>query len=256
MIRASHSENAALLELSQLRLLVVESVPGRLLSRCPLLHEYVSCLQFSTVEELSEIGVALLAPHIILLELDGEGGVELDLAARMHRLWPGVGLILVCEPDQMSVRLQGYARCADYCLVKPLIEVELISVIDALVRRLRMQVAPAGDCWVIDSRRQMLGLPDGRFLELSRNEYLVLQCLQRAPDQTASRQALAEALGVNYMTYDERRLEAIVSRLRRKIATFAGREAPIRALRNKGYLFTGSLLACQHGRAEPRRGSA
>lgn len=243
MKRVSHSENVAVLELSQLRLLVVESVAGRLLSNCPHLHEHVSCLQFSTVEGLSEIDVALLAPHIVLLELDGQASAELDLAARMHRLWPGVGFILACEPGQMNLRLQGYAHGADYCLVKPMVEVELVSVIDALARRLRMQVAPAGDCWVIDSQRQMLGLPDGRFLELSRNEYLVLQCLQRAPDQTASRQSLAEGLGVNYMTYDERRLEAIVSRLRRKIAAFAGREAPIRALRNKGYLFTGNLLA-------------
>lgn len=245
-----------MLELSQLRLLVVESVAGGLLSSCPHLHEYVSCLQFSTVQGLSEIDVALLAAHIVLLELGEQAGAELDLAARMHRLWPGVGFILACEPEQMHLRLQGYARGADYCLVKPLVEIELVSVIDALARRLRMQVAPAGDCWVIDSQRQMLGLPDGRFLELSRNECLVLQCLQRAPDQTASRQSLAEGLGVNYMTYDERRLEAIVSRLRRKIATFTGREAPIRALRNKGYLFTGNLLACQHERAEPRRGSA
>lgn len=245
-----------MLELSQLRLLVVESVAGGLLSSCPHLHEYVSCLQFSTVEGLSEIDVALLAPHIVLLELGEQAGAELDLAGRMHRLWPGVGFILACEPERTTLRLQGYAQGADYCLVKPLVELELLSVIDALARRLRMQVAPAGDCWVIDSQRQMLGLPDGRFLELSRNECLVLQCLQRAPDQTASRQSLAEGLGVNYMTYDERRLEAIVSRLRRKIATFTGREAPIRALRNKGYLFTGNLLACQHERAEPRRGSA
>lgn len=237
-------------ESSQLRLLVVESVAGALLSHCPRLHEQVSCLQFSTAEGLSEIDVALLAPHIVLLEVGERAEGELDLLARMHRLWPGVGLILACEPEQVRRRLQGYAHGADYCLVKPLLEIELVSVIDALARRLSMQVAPASDCWVIDSQRQMLGLPDGRFLELSRNEYLVLQCLQRAPDQTASRQSIAEGLGVNYMTYDERRLEAIVSRLRRKISTFAGREAPIRALRNKGYLFTGNLLA--HQRAQGR----
>jgi len=231
------------LESSQVRLLVVESVAGGLLNTCLRLYERVSCLQVSTVEALSEIDVALLAPHIVLLELGEQGTAELELAARMHRLWPGVGLILACEPEQMGLRLQGYASGADYCLVKPLAEVELVSVIDALARRLSMQVAPPGDCWVIDSQRQMLGLPDGRFLELSRNEYLVLECLQRAPDQTASRRSLAEGLGVNYMTYDERRLEAIVSRLRRKISMFAGRDAPIRALRNKGYLFTGNLLA-------------
>lgn len=238
--------------MSQVRLLAVESLAGGLLDACLHLHERVACLQLSTVEALSEIDIALLAPNIVLLELDGRGAAELELAARLHRLWPGVGLILVCEPGQMGLRLQGYALGADYCLVKPLAEVELVSVIDALARRLGMQVAPVGDCWVIDPQRQMLGLPDGRFLELSRNEYLVLECLQRAPDQTASRQSLAEGLGVNYLTYDERRLEAIVSRLRRKISTFAGREAPIRALRNKGYLFTGNLLArnrAQEGRA-------
>ena len=53
---------------------------------------------------------------------------------------------------------------------------------------------------------------------------------------------LAEGLGEDYLTYDERRLEAIVSRLRRKIAGLDGAPAPIRSLRNQGYAFIGRLL--------------
>lgn len=187
----------------------------------------------------------MLAPHIVLLEIGDSGSVELALAERMQRLWPDIGLILLIERTRLDQRLRGYALGADYCLDLPCIEDELVVVVEALMRRLLMLGAQAGDCWVIDSRQQRLCLPDGRLLELSRNECLVLQCLETAPQQTASRQLLAECLGASYLTYDERRLEAIVSRLRRKIADFAGREAPIRALRNKGYLFTGNLLACR-----------
>lgn len=230
--------------LSQVRLLAVEAVPGALLGHCLRLHERLLGLQVSTLETLLDLDVALLAPHIALLEIGESALAELALVERLQRLWPGIGLILLIDHNLLEQRLRGYALGADHCLDRRCSESELVSVIESLMRRLVMQDMPARDCWVIDSQQQTLRLPDGRVLELSRNECLVLECMHRAPEQMASRQLLAESLGANYLTYDERRLEAIVSRLRRKIARLAGREAPIRALRNRGYLFTGSLLAC------------
>lgn len=229
----------------QTRLLAVEALAGSLQGVILRLQARLGELQVGTFDSLQDLDVAMLAPHIVLLEVGEPGADELAMAERMQRLWPDIGLILLIGRKRLDQRLRGYALGADHCLDHPCAEDELLGVIEALMRRLSMQNTSSGDCWVIDAQAHRLHLPDGRVLALSRNECRVLQCLEHAPQQTASRQLLAECLGANYLEYDERRLEAIVSRLRRKIADFAGREAPIRALRNKGYLFTGNLLACK-----------
>lgn len=228
--------------LAHMRLLVVEAAPDSQPDLCLRLLGKVSFVTMSTVGSLQEAEIALFGPHIVLLELDGAGQAGLELAARIRTLWPGIGLILLTEPGRLDQRLAGYTLGADHCLGRAVAEDELLSAMEALMRRLGMQAAPLGDCWVIDAKRQALSAPDGQQLELSRKECRVLGLLREAPEQTANRRVLIEGLGEDYMTYDERRLEAIVSRLRRKIAGLDGAPAPIRSLRNQGYAFIGRLL--------------
>ena len=52
---------------------------------------------------------------------------------------------------------------------------------------------------------------------------------------------LIRALGEDPYQYDERRLEAMISRLRRKISQTSGTECPLKAWRNKGYSFSARL---------------
>lgn len=227
---------------AQMRLLVIEASPDGLVDLASGLQPMARSLMTSNAAQLQDVEIALFAPHIILLEVRPDDGLEMPLARRIRRLWPGAGLILVTERAQLEQRLQGYALGADHCLARPLPEVELAAVTAALMRRLSMQASPCGDCWVLDPRHQQLIAPDGKTVELSRAECQVVACMQQAPERTASRRCLAERLGENWLTYDERRLEAIFSRLRRKILSFTGLPAPIRALRNQGYAFTAALL--------------
>lgn len=227
---------------AQMRLLVIEAAPDSLVDLGTGLHALAHSLMMSTAVHLQDVEIALFAPHIILLEIPPEDGLEMALARRIRRLWPGAGLILVTERANLEQRLQGYALGADHCLARPLPEAELVALTAALMRRLSMQASPCGDCWVLDPRHQHLISPDGKTVELSRAETQVMTCIQQAPERTASRRMLAEELGEEYLTYDERRLEAIFSRLRRKILSFTGLPAPIRALRNQGYAFTAALL--------------
>lgn len=225
-----------------LRLLVIEASPDSLADLASGLYGMTRSLMMSNAAHLQDVEIALFAPHIILLEIHPDDGLEMPLARRIRRLWPGAGLILVTERANLEQRLQGYALGADHCLARPFPETELAALTAALMRRLAMQARPCGDCWVLDPRHQQLTSPTGKTVELSRAECQVMICMQQAPERTASRQRLAERLGEDWLTYDERRLEAIFSRLRRKILAFTGLPAPIRALRNQGYAFTAALL--------------
>jgi len=81
--------------------------------------------------------------------------------------------------------------------------------------------------------------PSGAGVTLTRSELVVLKILAIQPNQQATRPQIVEALGCAWESYDERRLETIVSRLKRKLLTECGAaDSPIRSLRGQGYVFT------------------
>ncbi|QNH79642.1 response regulator transcription factor [Pseudomonas protegens] len=221
---------------------MIEALPASLGSAHSDGYSMAHCLCMIERSRLQDVDIALFAPHIILLQVLPEDGLELALIKRIRRLWPDIGLILVTERGALKQHLQGYALGADYCLASPIVDAELKAVSGALMRRISMHIGPDSDCWVLDLPHRRLIAPDGKQLELSRTECLVLRCMQQAPKCTVSRRQLVEVLGEDYLSYDERRLEAIFSRLRRKMTASTGLQAPILSLRNQGYAFTASLL--------------
>jgi len=99
-------------------------------------------------------------------------------------------------------------------------------------------VNPVSDVVVLVERDQVLLLPDGQVLELTRSEALLLSRLARSTGQQATRQQLVETLGERYVDYDPRRLEAIVSRLRHKLSHAGLPADALRAIRHTGYILT------------------
>ena len=119
----------------------------------------------------------------------------------------------------------------------------VLAVVDSLQRRLASQ-QPTSDSWQLNALGLCLLSPAGVNIALSRNECLLLQCLLYSAAQQASRRALIQALNEDPLHYDERRLEALVSRLRRKISQAHASPCPLKSSRNHGYLFAASLRAC------------
>jgi len=83
--------------------------------------------------------------------------------------------------------------------------------------------------------------PNGKHIPLSHNEFCVLQAAAHAQGNLLSRKTLIEALGKNYLHFDERCLEALISRLRRKINSNVDGHFKLRGVRGHGYLF-GAVL--------------
>lgn len=48
------------------------------------------------------------------------------------------------------------------------------------------------------------------------------------------------ALGADFLAYDDRRIEVVMSRLRKKVELAAGVRAPIKSVRNVGYVLEGA----------------
>ena len=57
----------------------------------------------------------------------------------------------------------------------------------------------------------------------------------------ANRRDLITAMGFDHSQYDEQRLEAMISRLRRKLVPLG--DKPIKAVHGQGYVFTQKIVA-------------
>jgi len=99
------------------------------------------------------------------------------------------------------------------------------------------QSANTQNCWKLNASQLELTVPDGRQIPLSHDVCCILRIVAHANGELISRKMLIEAMGHNFLNYDERRLEALISRLRRKLAAYSPEGFLIRAIKGHGYLF-------------------
>ena len=105
---------------------------------------------------------------------------------------------------------------------------------DALVAR---QLLPEPlPCWRLSASPRTLVSPDGISIALSVQDHAVLLALMSA-DGVITRRTIVEALGEDYLTYDQRRLDTQMRRLRRKVQQACSHPLPISTLRTVGFQF-------------------
>jgi DNA-binding response OmpR family regulator len=185
------------------------------------------------------------AIDVVVLDIGLPGEDGLSIARRLRRRWPQLGIVMLTARTARAERIEGLEEGADAYLGKPADMRELALVIRALARRVS-PVGPGVAGLTLDASAQRLHLQDGARLELTPSECQILARLARAPRQQANRNQLIEALGGDRYDYDERRLEALISRLRRKL-TSAGLDASVLvAERGVGYEFRLPLAHRDH----------
>jgi len=99
---------------------------------------------------------------------------------------------------------------------------------------------PMAEAWVFDAEAWALISPDGERARLSAAEYGVLSLLTEVPGEPVPRDHLFVALKKPPSGPDDRSLDVLVSRLRRKFATSAFK-LPIQSVRGVGYVFPGPV---------------
>jgi DNA-binding response OmpR family regulator len=187
-----------------------------------------------------DLAKALAASGFVVdLARDGEdasfkGGVEdyavaiLDLGLprldglSVLRRWRADGrafpvLILSARGD-WTEKVEGIEAGADDYLAKPFEMGELLARTRGLVRRAAGRVSPVIEAGrlILDTRRMSAAL-DGAPLRLSPLEFRLLDCLAHNPGRAVSAGELAEQLYGVADTADTNAIEALVTRLRRKV---------------------------------------
>jgi DNA-binding response OmpR family regulator len=184
-------------------------------------------------------------PDIVLLDLQLPDMNGLDLVERFARDGD-CGVIVVTANGEESARVDGLDRGADDYLVKPVAMRELAARIRALYRRLtHVDVRPAspmpssaasGAQIVLDqAHRCLIGLR-GEQTPLSEAEFTALETLLDADGAPVSRDWLGRVALKRPLHADDRSVDQLVLKLRRKLSASGAAERTILSARRQGYV--------------------
>ncbi len=178
--------------------------------------------------------------HLIaILDLGLPDGDGMDIIARLRRDNLRLGIIVLTARSSTRDKVAGLQSGADHYLIKTVDLDILAAVVDSLARRLDLG-GVSGD-WVLDDLKRELVAPGLPPIELSAQDYTVLKAIIDGRGQSVSKQDIVSALGEDYLSYDLRRLDTQINRLRRKVLDATGIELPLKTLRNEGYQFYGAI---------------
>ncbi len=181
--------------------------------------------------------VAAKTPQVAIIDVFLPDGSGLSLLETLKLQAPSCLKMILSARSDINLKLEAYRQGADNYLLKPLDMRELVALLDASFRRVPAQDLSA---WVLNSDSLTISGPAGEERKLTLQEASLLKTLARGKDKFASRKELIAGLGYDLGSYDEQRLEALVSRLRKKLTPLGGN--PLKAAHGRGYVFTERLM--------------
>ncbi len=151
------------------------------------------------------------------------------------------GIVVITANNTVAARIRCYAAGADLFLGKPIDPDELLAAIGSVTTRAPRQNETPGapTQWRLCRQARYLTAPNGKTLSLTAAEAAFVEALMRTA-AAVSREALQEQLYDEASPSNLHALEALVYRLRRKLAASIGQRDPILTHYGKGYAFAGT----------------
>jgi len=191
------------------------------------------------------------APNLIVLDINLPDGSGLELFREVHPC-QRIGVVMCTGRDERELRIACLKDGADAYLVKPVdpeeLEATLLSVhlrVSAAVPDLASSLLTPQTIverpWQLDVVARVLTSPNGVAVLLSASELAVLKTLFGGEQRFASREELIVQVDGIFDAGSTHRLEALISRLRRKVGDKVGLKLPLRSAYGRGYEFSGHV---------------
>lgn len=221
-------------------------------------------IQIAMVEddkELSELLISFLAAHSMEVAafatpkafLEGVKNRAFDLAI-IDLTLPQMDGLEVCKllkenftlpfiissaRSDITDKLIGLERGADDYLPKPYDPRELVARIQTILRRHKHPLfAHESSRLAVDEKGMSVSL-DGQTLELTVAEYEILKLLSEKKGSVLSRDYIAENVSVMRWESNERSIDVVISRLRKKLNDNPKNPQFIKSVKGAGYKFVG-----------------
>lgn len=194
--------------------------------------------------DLMQLILHLFNRHVdvVIFDLDCSGfgeGLAVKKIRSLQKLQT-LGIIILASHFKAAHRLDLISNGADAFLSKPVEIEELIAYIKNIYRRTnaRGEAIPVGQ-WHFRRNEWRLVAPSGTSLTLSHLEVKLMDMLVKSIGKPVKRRdIIAMGFGLDPLSYDNRRLDSIVSRLRRKLHEAYPLSQPIKVVHSVGYIFT------------------
>mgnify|MGYP003214333149 CR=1 FL=1 len=177
---------------------------------------------------------------IVLIDIGLPGEDGFSVLSYLHELGH-YGLVVVSARGQQQDKLQALSLGADAYLIKPVNFAHLAETLTARPAPQQPEMAsaapapaPATGLWRLHEDK--LISPDARTLELTQQEYRLVELLMRNRNEVCSKLDLHACLFAHESEPDLHRIDVVVSRLRHK-ARQQGIHLPVRAIFGKGLAF-------------------
>ena len=180
-----------------------------------------------------------LQPDLVVMDVMMPGESGLGFTEALRREGAEMPVLLLTARGAPEDRIAGFEAGADDYLPKPFEPDELVLRIRAILRRAAPPApsVPSGPillgALVFDVERGELRGPAGP-VRLTGGEAALLTALARRPGEALSREALAQALGMDEAS--ERAIDVQVTRLRRKLEPDPREPRFLHTMRGRGYV--------------------
>lgn len=176
-------------------------------------------------------GYDVIVLDLMLPKLDG-----LTLLRRLREEGSRVHVLILSARDQVQERIEGLRCGADDYLTKPFDFDELVARVQALVRRKFTAKDPVHrvGALTVDTAARVVRKDEGD-IELTRNEFAILEYLVTRRGCVVSKQELLEHLYADPGQGSENAVEVFVHQLRKKLRN-GGETDVIRTRRGHGYV--------------------
>jgi two-component system, OmpR family, response regulator len=179
------------------------------------------------------------------LMLGGENGLNL---ARDIRKKHDIPIVMITGKGDMIDRVVGLELGADDYIAKPFHPREVVARIRAVLRRGDRAGSGQGllggrsehlafEGWTMDLGRREVTAHDKTVVALTTAEFNLLEMFARRPQRVHSRDTIMDFLKGHDWTPFDRSIDALVSRLRRKIETDPENPRLLKTVRGMGYIF-------------------
>jgi len=193
-----------------------------------------------------------VTPRLVLLQAEpGCPNTILDLIAQVRAMAPVPCILHAQAPDEVSQRVHGLENGVDDWIPVETAPREVLARIRAVLRRSRRPTdvpsapdhpaqAPATKSltWRLSADHRDLFTPTGAACQLTAAEFDLLRTLVQNRGTPVPRDLLSRAVFRRAWNPDDRAIDNLVARLRRKLLIHVDNPAVIKPVRGVGYVFT------------------
>ena len=221
---------------------------------CRVLSRYLGSAGYKVLVALdgSEMWDAMKAsdPDLVILDLQlpGEHGLDLVRSLRQNST---VGIIILTGSGDKIDEIVGLEGGADDYLTKPVDERGLLAHVRSVLRRVMdSSRAHAKDDpgivefagWRLDLTAHELKSENGEELKLTNHEFQLLKIFVLNANQVMSRDQIMDNLAGRDWMPNDRSIDVLVGKLRKKIEPDPDNPRLIKTLRGAGYKFTARIV--------------